>query len=79
MKKLFFVFVLILGSTGIAFAQENAQNDFWNFDTAYVQPVTSSQSSVTTAKVSGFTSTSVWDDMAKAFSTFVKGLSIRIW
>ena len=79
MKKLFFVFVLILGSTGIAFAQENAQNDFWNFDTAYVQPVTSSQSSVTTAKVSGFTSTSVWDDMAKAFSTFVQGLSIRIW
>ena len=79
MKKLFFVFVLILGSTGIAFAQENAQNDFWNFDTAYVQPVTRSQSSVTTAKVSGFTSTSVWDDMAKAFSTFVQGLSIRIW
>ena len=79
MKKLFFVFVLILGSTGIAFAQENAQNDFWNFDTAYVQPVTSSQSSATTSEVSGFTCKSVWDGMAEAFSTFVKGLSIRIW
>ena len=79
MKKLFFVFVLILGSTGIAFAQENAQNDFWNFDTAYVQPVTSSQSSISTAEVSSFTCKSVWDDMTKVFSTFVKGLSIRIW
>jgi hypothetical protein len=79
MKQLFFVFALVLGMANVVRAQEANQNDFWNFDTAYVQPVTSSQSSVTTAKVSGFTSTSVWDDMAKAFSTFVQGLSIRIW
>lgn len=79
MKKLFFVFVLILGSSGASFAQEDAQNAFWNFDTAYEQPVTSSQSSVSTAEVTGFSCKSVWDDMAKAFSTFVRGLSVRIW
>lgn len=79
MKKLFFAFALISGTTGATFAQESARNDFWNFDTAYVQPVTSSQSSATTSEVSGFTCKSVWDGMAEAFSTFVKGLSIRIW
>ena len=79
MKNLFFVFVLVAGSIGSTFAQENSQNDFWNFDTAYVQPVTSSQSSVSMAEVSGFTRKSVWTDMAEVFSTLVKGLSIRIW
>ena len=77
MKKMIFAFAV--GVCGIVFAQETTQNDFWNFDTAYVQPVTSLQSSVTAAEVSGFTRKSVWDDMAKAFSTFVRGLCIRIW
>ena len=79
MKQLFFIFALVLGMANVVRAQEANQNDFWNFAAAYVHPVTSSQSSTTTVEVSGFTRTSVWDDMAKAFSTFVQGLSIRIW
>ena len=79
MKQLFFVFALVLGMANVVRAQEANQNDFWNFAAAYVHPVTSSQSSTTMVEVPGFTRTSVWDDMAKAFSTFVQGLSIRIW
>lgn len=78
MKRIF-VFAVIVGMFCAVSAQETVREPFWNFDTAYVAPVTSSQSSTSTTAVAGIVSSSVWDDMARAFSTFVQGLSIRIW
>lgn len=74
-----FVFAVIVGMFCAVSAQETVREPFWNFDTAYHAPVTSVQSSTSTTEVAGVASSSVWDDMAKVFSTFVQGLSIRIW
>lgn len=74
-----FVFAVIVGMFCAVSAQETVREPFWNFDTAYQAPVTSVQSSTSTTEVAGVASSSVWDDMAKVFSTFVQGLSIRIW
>ena len=74
-----FVFAVIVGMFCAVSAQETVREPFWNFDTAYHAPVTSVQSSTSTTAVAGVASSSVWDDMAKVFSTFVQGLSIRIW
>lgn len=74
-----FVFAVIVGMFCAVSAQETVREPFWNFDTAYQAPVTSVQSSTSTTAVAGVASSSVWDDMAKVFSTFVQGLSIRIW
>lgn len=74
-----FVFAVIVGMFCAVSAQETVREPFWNFDTAYQAPVTSVQSSTSTTAVARVASSSVWDDMAKVFSTFVQGLSIRIW
>ena len=74
-----FVFAVIVGMFCAVSAQETVREPFWNFDTAYQAPVTSVQSSTSTTEVAGVVGSSVWDDMAKVFSTFVQGLSIRIW
>jgi len=74
-----FVFAVIVGMFCAVSAQETVREPFWNFDTAYHAPVTSVQSSTSTTAVAGVVGSSVWDDMAKVFSTFVQGLSIRIW
>ena len=74
-----FVFAVTVGMFCAVFAQEAVREPFWNFDTAYQAPVTSAQSSTSTTAVAGVASSSVWDDMAEAFSTFIRGLSIRIW
>ena len=74
-----FVFAVIVGMFCAVSAQETVREPFWNFDTAYHAPVTSVQSSTSTTEVAGVVGSSVWDDMAKVFSTFVQGLSIRIW
>ena len=74
-----FVFAVIVGMFCAVSAQETVREPFWNFDTAYQAPVTSVQSSTSTTEVAGVASSSVWDDMAEAFSTFIRGLSIRIW
>ena len=74
-----FVFAVIVGMFCAVSAQETVREPFWNFDTAYQAPVTSVQSSTSTTAVAGVVGSSVWDDMAKVFSTFVQGLSIRIW
>ena len=78
MNKIF-AFALTAGVFCVVSAQETVREPFWNFDTAYHAPVTSVQSSTSTTEVAGVASSSVWDDMAKVFSTFVQGLSIRIW
>lgn len=74
-----FVFAVIVGMFCAVSAQETVREPFWNFDTAYQAPVTSVHSSTSTTAVAGVVGSSVWDDMAKVFSTFVQGLSIRIW
>jgi hypothetical protein len=74
-----FVIALTVGVLSAVSAQEAVREPFWNFDTAYAAPVTSTQSSTSTTAVAGVANCSVWDDMAKVFSTFVQGLSIRIW
>ena len=74
-----FVFAVIVGMFCAVSAQETVREPFWNFDTAYQAPVTSVQSSTSTTAVAGVANCSVWDDMAEAFSTFIRGLSIRIW
>ena len=74
-----FVFAVTVGMFCAVSAQEAVREPFWNFDTAYQAPVTSAQSSTSTTAVAGVASSSVWDDMAEAFSTFIRGLSIRIW
>jgi hypothetical protein len=79
MKKMIFVFTLTVGVFCVVSAQETVREPFWNFDEVYKAPVTSAQSSTSTTAVAGVASSSVWDDMAKVFSTFVQGLSIRIW
>ena len=73
------VFAVTVGMFCAVSAQEAVREPFWNFDTAYQAPVTSAQSSTSTTAVAGVASSSVWDDMAEAFSTFIRGLSIRIW
>ena len=78
MNKIF-AFALTAGVFCVVSAQETVREPFWNFDTAYQAPVTSVQSSTSTTEVAGVVGSSVWDDMAKVFSTFVQGLSIRIW
>ncbi len=74
-----FVIALTVGVLSAVSAQEAVREPFWNFDEVYKAPVTSAQSSTSTTAVAGVASCSVWDDMAKVFSTFVQGLSIRIW
>ena len=78
MKKIFVV-ALAVGVFCAVSAQVADREPFWNFDTVYTAPATSAQSSTSTTAVAGVASSSVWDDMAKVFSTFVQGLSIRIW
>ena len=78
MNKIF-AFALTVGVFCVVSAQETVREPFWNFDEVYKAPVTSAQSSTSTTAVAGVASSSVWDDMAKVFSTFVQGLSIRIW
>lgn len=77
MKKMFFAFTV--GISFVVLAEENVSSDFWNFDTAYQAPVTSVQSSTSSTAVTGVASSSVWDNMVEAFSTLMRGLSIRIW
>lgn len=77
MKKIMTVFALVVSVVYANRSADFASEPFW--DTSGCEnPVVSTQSAVSPDNVSGFSRLSAWDDMVEVFSTFIRGLSIRV-